>query len=389
VDLQAPWSDGWRVTSVTAVDKLFCNGRCIWTSQEFRGAASFFLMGKGSAITFSTGHVTDAPTPIPTEGVWTGDLADLPNWDAMPRRNRRRRRRGHTPIWLRYGLTLIVLAVLVTVLQVGVHAVRSDPRDATVYAQRELALSVLKPNERIIKTVTVWQRPAIDYFRATRGILAVTDAPGDSAKPIGGRIVYLGLQPRDPLSPPDAPPTFDEREWPVDTLVSIAPKRAFFWLSSGLSVSAPRESPVTLGVPGDQADAARAVQAVVAAKYAQLRRVGWDRREQRRAKDRAARVQTYEGRRSWFHTVRRGQALASIAKMYNITPEALRSLNGIVGDRIRIGQTIMVKDWTKAPVPFPAGVTPEYPPAATPAVSAAAVAPAPAPVGAVRAARRR
>jgi hypothetical protein len=75
--------------------------------------------------------------------------------------------------------------------------------------------------------------------------------------------------------------------------------------------------------------------------------------------------------------------------MYNTTPEALRSLNGIVGDRIRIGQTIMVKDWTKAPVPFPAGVTPEYPPAATPAVSAAAVAPAPAPVGAVRAARRR
>ena len=318
--------------------------------------------------------MTDAPTPIPTEGVWTGDLADLPNWDAMPRRNRRRRRRGHTPIWLKYALWLVGLAMLVTAAQVAYHAVRSDPRDAKVYAERQLALSVLRPNERVLHTVAVWQRPAIDYFRATRGILAVTDAPGDSAKPIGGRIVYLGLQPRDPLSPPDAPPTFDVREWPVDTLVDVSPRRTFFWLAKGLGITAPGEARVSLGIAGSDADA-QAVRAAISTKFAQLRRVGWDRREQRRARDRAAKVQEHAGRRAWYHTVRAGQALASIAKMYNTTPEALRSLNGIVGDRVRIGQTIMVKPWTKASVPFPAGIVPEEappPPPTAPIVAAPA-----------------
>ena len=122
----------------------------------------------------------------------------------MPRRNRRRRRRGAYPIWLKYLSWCVGLAALVTTAQIVVHTVRSDPRDSRVYAERELRLSVLRPNEKVLAEVSVWQRPAIDYFRPTRGLLVLTDAPGDSANPVGGRIIYLGLQPRDPLSPPDA-----------------------------------------------------------------------------------------------------------------------------------------------------------------------------------------
>jgi hypothetical protein len=319
--------------------------------------------------------VTDAPTPIPAEGVWTGDPADLPNWDAMPRRNRRRKRRGHTPIWLKYALSLLVLAFLVGVAQISYHALRSDPRDAKVYADRELRLTLLKPNERVVGAVSVWQRPPIDYFRATRGLLVLTDAPGDTAKPVGGRLIFLGLQPRDPLSAPDAPPTFDEREWPVDTLVRLEPKRTFFLLSRGLAVTAPRESRLTLGLAGGQDSAATVLRDELAKRYKVLRAEGWRRREVARAKERARRAALYEGRRPWYHTVRRGEALASVAKMFNTTPEEIRSLNGIVGDRIRIGQTLKVKGWTKASVPFPAGVTPESAPPPVPATSAA---PAPA-----------
>jgi hypothetical protein len=340
------------------------------------GAAPFFLLQPSKPTPFQR-HVTDAPTPIPTEGVWTGDVADLPNWDAMPRRNRRRRRRGHTPIWLKYALSIVVLAVLVTAAQVAYHALRSDPRNARQFAERQLMLSVLRPNERVIKTVGVWQRPAVDYFRATRGILAVTDAPGDSAKPIGGRIIYLGLQPRDPLSPADAPPTFDEREWPVDTLVSVAPRRTFFWLASGLAVTAPREPRVSLGLPGDQADDAGVLRRALATKYASLRGVGWQRREWRRARARDSLTTLNRQRRPWFHTVRRGEALASIARMYNTQPDTLRALNGIVGDRVRIGQTLTVKGWTKAPVPFPAGIVPQFEAPVQPVVQPPAAAPAP------------
>ena len=48
--------------------------------------------------------------------------------------------------------------------------------------------------------------------------------------------------------------------------------------------------------------------------------------------------------------------------MFNTTPEQLRALNGIVGDRVRIGQTIMVKPFTKEAVPTPPGAVPEQAP---------------------------
>jgi hypothetical protein len=181
--------------------------------------------------------VSDAPRPIPAEGAWSGDLADLPNWSAMPRRNRRKRRRAPYPIWLKYLVVSLVLAVVLSLAQIALHAYRADPRDARVFAERELRLTVLRPNERVIASVSVWQRPLIDYFRATRGILVVTDGPATPARPVGGRLIYLGLQPRDPLSPADAPPTFDQREWPMDTLVRIEPTRTFFYIARAYAIS--------------------------------------------------------------------------------------------------------------------------------------------------------
>ena len=315
----------------------------------------------------------DAPTPLPAEGVWSGNPADLPNWDAMPRRNRRRRRRSHYPIWFKYLGWCVGLAALVTVGQIAYHAMRSDPRDATVFALRQLRSSVLRPNEKLRSAVNVWQRPAIDYYRATRGILVLTDAPGDSLKPDGGRLIYLGLQPRDPLSPPDAPPTFDVREWPVDTLVDVRPTRTLFMIARALRLIAPGEQRITLGMSSSALKDADGLRAQLDRKYTFLRQVGFQRREERRARDRAAVAAQYEGRRAWYHTVRRGEAIASIARLYATTPEALRSLNALVGDRIRIGQTLLVKPITKEPVPTPPGATPEQAPQPQAAASAPAV----------------
>ncbi len=303
--------------------------------------------------------MTDAPTPIPAEGAWTGDLADLPNWDALPRRNRRRRRRSPYPIWFKYVAWVVGLAVLVTAVQIAYHSVRSDPRDSRVYAERELRLTMLQPTEKVLAMVDVFQRPAIDYYRPTRGLLVLTDGPGDAQKPIGGRLLYLGLQPRDPLSPADAPPTFDEREWPVDTTVVVTSRRTFFYLAPALSVSAPREPTLVVGLAKASSDEAAALKAALAKKYAALRSLGWQRREARRAAARERSAGIYQGRRIWYHTVRRGQALASVAKLYGVTAEQLRGWNAIDGDRIKIGQQLIVKPWTKTPVAFPMGVVPE------------------------------
>jgi LysM domain-containing protein len=277
----------------------------------------------------------------------------------MPRRNRRKRRRAPYPIWIKYLLICVGLAIVVTLAQIGIHTYRADPRDSRVFAERELRLTTLRPRERVLATVSVWQRPLIDYFRATRGILVVTDAPADTAHPVGGRVIYLGLQPRDPLSPPDAPPTFDQREWPIDTLVTIRPTRTFFYVANALAIAAPREPRLVVGVPAGASGDADALRAAVAKKYATLRAVGWERREARRARDRERLVQEYEGRRAWYHTVRRGDALSSVAALYGATPDDIRKWNGLVGDRIRIGHKLLVKPWTKKSMPFPANVVPE------------------------------
>lgn len=308
--------------------------------------------------------MSDAPRPLPAEGVWSGDLADLPNWDAMPRRNRRKRRRAPYPIWLKYLVVSVVLAVVVSFAQIGLHAYRADPRDSRVFAERELQLTVLRPSERVVASVSVWQRPLIDYFRATRGILVVTDAPPDREHPVGGRMIYLGLQPRDPLSPPDAPPTFDQREWPMDTLVQVSPTRTFFFVARALAIAAPRDPRLVVGFPAGAADDADAVRSTIAKKYATLRAIGWQRREARRARDRARLAQVYEGRRAWYHTVKRGEALSSVAALYGATPDQMRQWNNLVGDRIKVGQKLLVKPWTRAPAPFPAGIIPESAPSA-------------------------
>lgn len=303
--------------------------------------------------------MTDAPTPIPAEGIWSGDPADLPNWDAMPRRNRRRKRRGHYPIWLKYLAWVVGLAVLVTAAQIAYHAVRSDPRDATLYATRQLRFSVMQPDERAVVMVKVAQRPAIDYFRATRGILVLTTSPGDSLRPVGGRLIYLGLQPRDPLSPPDAPPTFDEREWPVDTAVAVERTRTFMLLARALKITAPRETPLTLAVSDATAGSVDSLLAQLKWRYDSLRVVGHERREVRRAEARARAVAIYNGRREWYYTVKRGDALASIARTFSTTPEALREWNHLEGNQIRIGARLLVKPFSREPMKYPEGVVPE------------------------------
>lgn len=284
----------------------------------------------------------------------------------MPRRNRRKRRRAPYPIWLKYLVVSFVLAVVLSLSQFALHAYRADPRDARVFAERELRLTALRPTERVVASVSVWQRPLIDYFRATRGILVVTDGPATPTHPVGGRVLYLGLQPRDPLSPPDAPPTFDQREWPIDTLARVTTTRTFFYVAPALAISAPREQSVVLGYPAGAAADAEKVRASIAKKYATLRAVGWKRREEKRARDRAKLVEIYAGRRAWYHTVKRGEALSTVSSRYGATPDQVRQWNNLEGDRIKIGQALLVKPWTEQPHPFPDGVIPDSAPTASP-----------------------
>src|SRR5512133_2185360 len=155
--------------------------------------------------------------------------------DAGARRRRRKRRMRPAT---RYSIIFAVLVLVAVVIQFLVHMARTDPRDSRAIAERELRVNSIQPGERVIRQVSVFKRPAIDYFRATRGLLVLTDR----------RLLYLGLEPRDLLAAPDLPPTFEERDFPLDTSVRVTSGRTFFGIAKAVVITTPHEK-IKLGVP--------------------------------------------------------------------------------------------------------------------------------------------
>jgi len=247
------------------------------------------------------------------------------------RPGRLKRRRRPRP-GVRYTLIIVTLIALVVLVQFLVHVARTDPRDTRRIAERELQLNTLQPGERVVRSVSVFKRPALDYFRATRGLLVLTDR----------RLLYLGLEPRDLLAAPDLPPTFEERDFPLDTLVRVSAGRTFFGIARAVVINTPNEK-LRLGVPSaawSGADvlitqmSARYVRAVVstAQQGAFLASVDAQRREVEAAR-----------RKPQYYTVRRGDALGGIATIWNTTTDRLRTWNKLSDNKIRVGQVLMVR----------------------------------------------
>src|SRR5579885_1595234 len=120
------------------------------------------------------------------------DLDSSPPARRPPRIKKKRRFEPGTL----YAIGFAAFVALVILIQFAVHMARTDPRDTRAIAERELRLNTLQPGEQVYRMVSVFKRPAISYFRATRGLLVLTNK----------RLLYLGLEPRDLLAAPDLPP---------------------------------------------------------------------------------------------------------------------------------------------------------------------------------------
>jgi hypothetical protein len=257
------------------------------------------------------------------------DLETTPPARRRPPRIQKKRRIQPATL---YGIVFIALVVLTILVQFAVHMARTDPRDARAIAERELEVNTLQPGEHVYRMVSVFKRPAINYFRATRGLLALTNK----------RLIYLGLEPRDLLAAPDLPPTFEERDFPLDTTVHVSSGRTFFGIAKAVVIETPNES-LRLGVPSGawpRADLlivamnVRRDKAVVLA--AQQRQSLVKAEAERKAAE-------AERRKAKYYTVRKGDALGSIATIWNTTPDKLRAWNRLPDNRIRVGQVLLVK----------------------------------------------
>jgi hypothetical protein len=216
--------------------------------------------------------------------------------------------------------------------QLALHAVRTDPRDSRTIAERELEVNTLQPGEHILHSVSVFKRPAIDYFRATRGLLVLTN----------NRLLYLGLEPRDLLAAPDLPPTFEEREFPIDTMVHVSAGRTFFGFAKAVVITTPNET-FRLGVPSAAWPKA---DLMVVAVNARRDRAIVQRAEERQFLVRAEaqrRAAEADRRKAKYYTVRRGDALGSIATIWNTTADKLRAWNKLPDNKIRVGAVLLVR----------------------------------------------
>lgn len=233
---------------------------------------------------------------------------------------------------VRYSLIFGIVIAIAIIVQFAVHVARTDPRDTRAIAERELELNTLQPGEHVVRSVSVFKRPAISYFRATRGLLVLTNK----------RLLYLGLEPRDLLAAPDLPPTFEEREFALDTMVRVDAGRTFFGLAKAVVIQTPRET-LKLGVPSSawpQADLVIAAsqlrrEQAIAASAAQAEYLA--KAEAKRRAIEAARLKEKR------YTVKRGDALGNIATTWNTTPDKLRAWNRLPDNRIRIGQVLIVR----------------------------------------------
>lgn len=238
----------------------------------------------------------------------------------------------HIPNGVWYALGALGFAILVVLIQLALYMRRAEPRDARAIVQRELTTNVLQPGEQVIRSVPVFRRSPADYFRATRGLLVLTDR----------RMVYLGAPPRDITGASDAAPTFDQREFCFDTLTAVEPSFAVLGLSRALLVDSPSGA-LKLAVQSG------------AWPHAQLLRTAWDARHRKlellgtwAARVRDARAELKRQleefvRQPVYHVVRPGDAMSSIASWYEVPVDSIARLNGIVNNRIRIGQRLLIR----------------------------------------------
>jgi hypothetical protein len=249
-----------------------------------------------------------------------------------PRRPLLRRARHNIPAGVWYTLAAFGFALIVFAVQLVLYLRRAEPRDARAQVERELRLNTLQQGERVVRMVPVFRRSGVDYFRQTRGLLVLTDR----------RLVYLGAPPRDITGASDAPPTFDQREFRIDTLVRIEPSRALLGFAHALRVETPQGS-VNLGIPSGAWPRAQMMREAWAARHRKLRAIGvWAGKVKVARAELQKQLAEYR-RQPVYHVVRPGDAISSIASWYETTPEKIAELNGIVGNKIKVGERLLIR----------------------------------------------
>jgi hypothetical protein len=222
------------------------------------------------------------------------------------------------------GVAVVVLALLLFGYFFFMRHV--DAPKAWTAADRELRGGMLDYGEKVQRTAKVFMRRPSDYYRGANGVLYATN----------DRLIFIGVAPGSKFESADAPPMIVSQEFPNDTLLDLRGTRLYFLTAHGVRVSHP-------GVPRGEFAAFRGQEAAldsltdyVNTIHASQRKAAASERRLRQAVDALIKQPLY-------YTVRRGDALSLIATKFDATADQIRQWNQLEGDRVKIGQRLLVK----------------------------------------------
>jgi LysM repeat protein len=201
-----------------------------------------------------------------------------------------------------------------------------DAPKAWASADRELQGGMLHYGEKVQRQAKVFIRRPSDYYRSANGVLYATN----------DRLIFIGVAPGEKLENADAPATIVSQEFPNDTLLDMRGRRLYFLTAHGVSVAHPGVARGVFAATSGQGAALDSLVDYVNATHA----------SQRAAAAKEARLRQAVAsllKEPLYYTVKRGDALSLIATKFDATPDQIRQWNQIVGDRVKIGQKLLVK----------------------------------------------
>lgn len=201
-----------------------------------------------------------------------------------------------------------------------------DAPKAWSAADRELQGGMLQYAEKVERKAKVFMRRPSDYYRGADGMLYATN----------DRLIFIGVAPGSKFESEDAPRVILSQEFPNDTLLGMDARRLYFMTAHGIRVSHP-------GVPRGEFAAVSGQEANLDSLVDYVNGVHATQRKEaaieRRLRDAVAALI----RAPIYYTVKRGDALFSIARKFETTPEQIQQWNQLEGDRVKIGQKLLVK----------------------------------------------
>ena len=205
-----------------------------------------------------------------------------------------------------------------------------DAPKAWSAADRELQGGMLHYAEKVERKAKVFLRRPSDYYRSANGMLYATN----------DRLIFIGVAPGSKFESEDAPPVILSQEFPNDTLLGMDARRLYFMTAHGVRVSHP-------GVPRGEFAAVRGQEANLDSLMDYVNGVHTTQRKAAASERRLREAVAALIKEPIYYAVKRGDALFSIARKFETTPEQIQQWNQLQGDRVKIGQRLLVKPTKK------------------------------------------